>query len=128
MKKPKATEGQRLTLQWINAYLAKHGIPKHMIQEIQISMIYDAITQGHDMQYDRIYTGIALMLRKEFGFGVQRIMRGLHAFDEICGSVLADNPENEKDWTDIMQELKDETGIVIHTGDENRLIAEISRE
>lgn len=125
----KPTPGMRMTINQVKGYLASKGIPKHMIEAIQISLIYDAVTQGHDLQYDRIFSGIALMLRKEYGFGTERILRGLRAFDNIVGSVLTEEEGGEnKDWTQLMQELKDETGIVVHTGDDNRLICEVSRE
>ena len=111
-----------MTIKQVEMYLLQKGIPRSMIQNIRISLTYDAVTQGHDIQYDRIFTGIALMLRKEFGFGPERIIRGLRRFDNECGSVI-DDPE--KDWGDLMKELKDETGIVIRTGDDDRLICEI---
>lgn len=126
----KPTPGQRMTMQAVYAYLARHGIPKHMIQQIQVSLIYDAVTQGEDLKYDRIYSGIALALRKEMGWGPERILRVLRRFDDVCGSVL-DKDENGEDlanWNKLMQELKEETGLVIHTGDDNRLICEVSRD
>lgn len=126
----KVTSGQKMTMQAVYAYLARHGIPKHMIQQIQVSLIYDAVTQGEDLKYDRIYTGIALTLRKKFGWGPERILRALRGFDEICGSVLEKSEDGEDlaNWNKLMQELKDETGLVIHTGDDNRLICEVSRD
>lgn len=125
----KETEGMRMTLNEVCGYLASKGIPRSMINRIRLSLIYDAVTQGSDIKYDRIYAGMALMLRRAYGFGQERILKGLHMFDQIAGSVIADddNPSN-KDWMDIMAELKAETGIVIHTGDDNRLICEVSRD
>ena len=123
MRKPEVTEGMKFTLDYIVAYLKGHGIPKSMINYIRRKLIYDSVTQGKNIQYDRIYTAIALMLNKEFGFGVKRITRGLRAFDDISASVLDDNPDN-KDWTDLMEELRDRTGIVIRTGD-NRTVVEM---
>ena len=123
MKQIDVTPGQQLTMAKVNAYLASKGVPKAMVRQIQLALVYDALTQGHDMKYDRIYTAIALMLRKELHFGVDRITRCLHAFDDICGSVL--ESEDDKDWTDIMQELKDETGIVVRTDESNRVFFEI---
>lgn len=124
----KKTEQEPLPMSYWYTYLARHGIPKHTVQMLQIALIQDALTQSGNMKCDRIYTGIGLMLCEVFGFGRERIMRGLHGFDDICGSVLSDNPENEQDWVDIMQRFKDKTGIVIHTGGDDRLIAEISRD
>ena len=124
-KKP---DKEPLPISYWYAYLAKMGVPKHTVQMIQIAMIQDALTQSGNMKCDRIYTGIGLMLHDVFGFGQKRIFKGLHGFDDICGSVLSDDPENEKDWVDIMQRFKNETGIVIHTGGDDRLIAEVSRD
>ena len=128
MKRP--TPGQVMTIQQVKGYLASKGVPKHMIDAIRTSLIYDAVTEGHDIQMDRIYTGIAIMLHKEYGFGVERILRGLRRFDDVCGSVLDKNMDGEDiaDWTNLMEWLKAETGIVIHTGDDNRLICEVGRE
>jgi hypothetical protein len=119
-----------MTMQQVEAYLARYGIPKQMIKKIRLALIYDAVTEGKDLKYDRIYTGIALAARRAYGFGPERILRLLREFDSICGSVLDDGEHtaDPRDWTDIMQELKDETGIVINTGEDNRLICEVSRE
>ena len=124
------TPGQKMTMQQVYGYLAQRGVPKHMIQMIQMSLIYDAITEGNDMKYDRIFTGIAIALRKECGWGAERILRVLRKFDEVCGSVLEKDLEGEElaNWTKLMEWLKEETGIVIHTGEDTRLICEVSRE
>lgn len=126
----KATPGQIMTIQQVKGYLASKGVPKPMIDAIRISLIHDAVTEGHSLQMDRIFTGIAVAARKEYGFGPERILRLLRRFDEVCGSVLDKDEEGEDiaDWTDIMEWLKAETGIVIHTGEENRLICEVGRE
>lgn len=121
----KATKNQIMTLQSVKAYMLSHNIPKPMIESIRTALIYDAVVEGNFLQYDRIYTGVALMLHREFGFGAERIARGLHSFDEICGSVLSEEEGGSNaEWPDLMQQLKDETGIVIHTGTDKRLICE----
>ena len=128
MKRP--TPGQIMTIQQVKGYLASKGVPKHMIDAIRTSLIYDAVTEGHNLQMDRIFTGIAVAARKEYGFGPERILRLLRRFDNVCGSVLDKDADGNDlaDWTKIMEWLKAETGIVIHTGEENRLICEVSRE
>lgn len=130
-KKKKLTEGQQKTMAEFRLFLNKYySVPTKAFDMFREALIYDAVTEGKDVKYDRIFCGIALMLRDEYGFGAERIMRGLTRFDEICGSVLdVDEDGNETaDWPDLMQRLKDETGIVIHTGDDNRLIVEIGRD
>ena len=128
MKQIEVTPGQQMTMGKVRAYLASRGVPKSMVRQIQLAFVYDALTESTAMKYDRIYTGVALMLRKELHFGVERIVRCMHAFDDICGSVLDSDEENEKDWTDLMQELKDETGIVVRTDEQNRVFFEIDKE
>ena len=124
----KATKGQNLTMQQVYAYLASKGVPKSMIRAIREALIYDAVVESTDIRYDRIYTSIGIMLRKTFGFGAERIIRALKAFDQICGSVLAvEDGGEDKDWTELMQWFQDETGIVIHTGADNRLVCESTR-
>lgn len=129
MSKVKPTPGQKLTLQKVYAYMLAHNIPRQMIAAIRETLIYDAVVESADLRYDRIYTGVAIMLHEEFGFGATRILRGLKKFDEICGSVL-DTDENGNEvanWPDLMKRLEDETEIVIHTGEDNRLICEHRR-
>lgn len=118
----------KANLATVKAYLAAHGIPRTMVDNIRTVLINDAIQESNAMKYDRIYTAVALAIRHEYGFGPERILRGLREFDRICGSVLGNEERDERPWTEIMEELKEETGIVIHTGDENRLICEVSRE
>ena len=118
----------KMNLQAVETYLAAHGIPRHMVKKIRVVLTNDAIQESTAMKYDRIYTGLALAIRHAYGFGAERILRGLREFDKICGSVLGEDSRDERPWTEIMQELKDTTGIVIHTGDDDRLICEISRQ
>lgn len=122
----KPTKGQTMTMQQVYVYLTSRGVPKQKIHQIREALIYDAVTEGTDLKYDRIYTGIALMLRRAYGFGQERILKGLREFDKTVGSVLQDG-EDSKDWTDLIRELEEETGIQIHTGSDNRLICEAKR-
>lgn len=119
-----------MNLATVKAYLAAHGIPRQMVDNIRVVLVNDAIQESTAMKYDRIYTGIALAVRHTCGFGPERILRVLREFDRICGSVIGDDGPDERPWTEIMEELKRETGIVIHTDteNENRLICEVSRE
>lgn len=127
-KKKKLTQGQQKTIEDFRLFLNKYySVPTKAFDMFREALIYDAVTQGKDVKYDRIFCGIALMLHDEFGFGARRIFRGLSKFDEVCGSVLQTDEDGNDiaDWPDLMQRLKDETGIVIRTGDDNRLIVEI---
>lgn len=113
-----------MTMQQVTVYLAKHNIPKPMINEIRMTFMDDAIRNGGAVQADRIYTSVALMLRRAFGFGAKRIFKGLKCFDEINGSAAEDTT-----WAELMQELDDETGIIIRSGeDKDRLAFEYRRK
>lgn len=122
----KETKGQRMTMNQVYGYLASRGVPKMMIHAIRYSLIQDAITEGTDMKYDRIYTGIALAVRRAYDLEAEEILKALREFDKIAGSVLIRDDETAPSWTDIMQELKDETGLVIHTGPDDRLVCELA--
>lgn len=112
-----------MTMQQLTVYLAKHNIPKSMINEIRMVFMDDAIKNGNNIQADRIYTSVALMLHRAFGFGAKRIFKGLKCFDEINGSAAEDTT-----WAELMQELDDETGIIIRSGeDKDRLAFEYKR-
>lgn len=95
---------------------------------MRIDLTYDAVTQAEAIMYDRIYSAVALMLRKKLNFGAERIMKCLHGLDDVIGSTMTDEGKGNTGWTELMQELKDETGIVISSGDDGRLFAEISRK
>lgn len=108
-----------LTYQQVSALLRAKGFSKSAIERMRIAMINDAVQNAHDIHSDRIFTLIALMLKECYGFGQVRIFRGLKKFDELCDSVL-----NAKEWPEIMQELRDKTGIVISTNSDDRLVFE----
>lgn len=110
--------------------LRMYGVPKTMVDSILADLILYSVTEGKDLKYDRIYSGVALMLYRRYKLSGPEILEGLREFDRICGSVL-DKDENGEDianWTKLMEELRDETGIVIRTGDDNRLICECEWE
>lgn len=98
-------------------FLRAKGISQSMIDQIRIAFVNEAMAESSNMKYDRIYTAIALMLRRAYGFGHVRIFRGMNAFGDIMSSVAADDA---KEWEELMAELDDETGIVIRTDCENR--------
>ncbi len=108
-----------MTISEVTGYLARKGIPKQMIREIRMALTYDAVQQSKDIQYDRILTGVAIVLRKEFGFGEKRIMRALEALNAEYESIL--DPDN--DWNKTMERLREETGIIIRSGGD-RLVVE----
>lgn len=70
------------------------------------------------------------MLWRRYKLSGPEIFKGLEEYDRICGSVLRNDETGEdgEDWGDLMKELKDNTGIVIRTGDDNRLICECEWE
>lgn len=119
------TKGQKNTMSQVYPYLLAHGIPRQMIDSLRTSLIYDAITEAHDIAYDRIYCGIALTMHDKFGMEAEQIIEALEYFDKVCAEVIMDaHSDATKDWMDHMDRLREETGIVVYTGDDNRLIVE----
>lgn len=108
----------------IYAYLKARGIPKPIVDRIRKTLAEDALVDGKMLAYNRIYTAVALMLRRHLGFGRKRIIDALHAFDDICGSVL----DEDREWAEIMQELDDETGLIIRCGDDGNVLCEYQQE
>ena len=119
--KAEVTEGMRFTLKEVMGYLRMKGIPKDMINQIRMSLTYDAVTQSKDIQYDRIYAAVALMLHDTYQYGQQRILRGLRSFDSIVGSVMDDS----ETWPGLTNRLREETGLVIRSGGDDRLVVEV---
>lgn len=108
-----------MTMKQVKGFLRTHGVSPNMIDAIRLTMIEDAVQNGKDIQADRIYTLLALMLHDCYGMGQKRIVKGLQKFDELCGL-----PANEYPWEKLMEELHEKTGIVIHSGDDDRLVFE----
>lgn len=111
-----------ITMQMWEAYLKRHGVPAAMIRRQREDYTLDALENETKMKYDRIYSGIALSCRRAYGFGAQRIMKQLTEFDGLMGELTRE--EDSKEWTDLMKELRDETGLVVRTDEENRIIIE----
>lgn len=103
----------------ITAYLQAKGIPKSMINEIRIALTNDAVQQSTAVQADRVFTIVALTLREAYGFGYKRIFEGLKKFDEL-NQMAAD----DYIWPELMERLRDETGIVVKSGDDQRIAFE----
>lgn len=131
-QKRKKRELPQDTMQALDRYLAFYGLPPKEFHQIRLALTQDALQQADDLKYDRILSAIGLALHEEYNFGAQRICRVLERFDHICGSVnIHDDglPETEQGWIGLMEKLKNETGIVIATGDDNyRIFTEANRE
>lgn len=109
--------GLKDEVKYFKIYLRQKGIPANMIESIRYTFINEALAESSDMKYDRLYTALALATRRAFGFGHKRIMRVMQEFEKIMHSLTS---EEAKEWEDIMEELDNETGIVIRTDNENR--------
>lgn len=103
----------------VKGFLRTHGVSPNMIDAIRATMIADAVQNGKDIQADRIYTLLALTLHDCYGMGRKRIVKGLQHFDGLCGL-----PANEYPWEKLMEELYEKTGLVVRSGDGDRLIFE----
>lgn len=131
MSRTKPTKTQLKTINDFRGYLNQYySVPYRVFDTFREALIYWAVVEADALKYDRIYSGVAIMLWKRYQLSGPEIMEGLKTYDAICGSVL-DTDENGEDianWHDLMVELRDNTGIVIHTGDDNRLICECEWE
>ena len=127
MSRRKLTKNQRKSIDDFRLFLNKYySVPTKVFDSFREQLIYFAVTEANWLMYDRIYSGVALMLWRRYKLSGPEILEGLREFDAVCGSVL-DKDENGEDianWHDQMEELKEATGIVIHTGDDNRLVCE----
>lgn len=112
-----------LSVSMIMAYLKRKGVPKNMMEEIRVALLEDAVVNGESIQYDRVFTAMGLMLKRCLGLDSQKILECLDCYDKINGLVV----RGEKNWTELMSELEEETGIVIHTS-QDRLICEYRAE
>lgn len=62
---------------------------------------------------ETLMTCFALAERQLYGFGPKRILRSLRCIDELFGKILS----GEASMEDYIQEIKDETGLIIKFDD-----------
>ena len=115
-------KNQTLTMKQIKGYLLKHGVPPAMFDSIRLTLIDDALRNTDALRTDRIYILLALAIHEAYGFGVKRISKGLHAFDELNGRF--DDPDKDVSWIQMIEELKEKTGLVVVTNTEDRIAFE----
>ena len=108
-----------LSMKQVTAYLKGRGIPPSMVEQIRLAFANDAVQNSGAVQADRIYTILALTLREAYGFGHERIFKGLLKFDELNAQAA-----EEYIWPKLMERLRDETGIVVNTGADDRIACE----
>lgn len=108
----------------ITGYLKVKGVPQQMIQQIRRALAVDAMQEADNLHWDRIYCSIALALRSCYGYGPQRIMKCMQTVNDLMMEVA----DGKTTWRENMEKLRDETGIVIRTGDDDRLIIEVGQE
>lgn len=105
----------------ITGYLRVKGVPQPMIQQIRMALAEDAVREADNVHWDRIYTAFALALRDVYGFGSERIMKCLTKVNDLMLEVT----DEGKTWPEHMERLKEETGIVVRNGDDDRLMIEV---
>ncbi len=124
MNRRPTLQKEHMSIKHIKGYLMSKGIPPAMVDKIREDLAWDAVEQSRDIKYDRIYSAVALLLRRKLKFGPKRIVDMLSGLDEIMEEAIKLNGR----WDILMSELRDETGIVIRTDEENRVILENWRE
>lgn len=85
--------------------LTQNGITPQDLQKEYERGYDDGRTQTSEFAMKMIYCGFALALRREFGFGAQRILRMLHSADQIILEELTTQ--------DIIDRVSRELGITV---------------
>ena len=130
-RRNKLTKGQQKSIEDFRLFLNKYySVPYKVFDTFRELLIYYSLTEAEFIKVDRIYSGIAIMLWKRYDLSGPEIMEALRVFDATCGSVIAEDKDEEEtpDWTDLMTELKEQKGIVVHSGPDNRLVCECEWE
>ena len=99
---------------------ARYGIPKSTCDQLRLIFAQDALIDGMDMGFNRLYTGVALMLHRTFGFGQKRLTQALKGLDDIMTLVT----DKGVSWEELMRTLDEETGLIIRQGDDGNWICE----
>ena len=101
-------------------YLRSKGITQTMINEIRFAFASDALAQSHNLKADRVYTVFCLAMLED-DLEPERILKISQNADRLFGRIRRD----ETDWQTEMNRLRDDGGIVIHTGDDDRILIDI---
>lgn len=103
------------------AYLrARYGIPQSMLEQIRIALAEDALADGEDMGFNRLYTAVVLMMHRVYGLEGDELVKGLAGLDEIMDWVV----KKGVSWEEIMKTTYEETGILVQHGADGDWIAE----
>lgn len=105
-------------------YLRMKGIPPTMVQALRQWLAEDAVQEAEYLHWDRIFTMFASALRETYGFGAERILRCLQTANEIMGDISY----GKYTWRNLGEKLKEDTGLVVRTGDDDRVIIEVGDE
>ena len=111
----------RRDLNYVMGYLRTKGVTREKIEWIRQVLSADAVVQASNLKHDRIYTAVALAGYRAWDFEGEKGLELLKHFEKIMEDV---EDEDGKNWPARMKELKDGAGIVIITGEGNRVIVE----
>lgn len=93
-------------------YMAKHGIPSSYVNKMINEITDTCLKESDALRMERVFTALALALRRTYGFGAARIARGMAAFSRI----LEDTADDKITWPELMKILDQETGLIIRQG------------
>ena len=99
---------------------ARYGIPKQTCEQLRLILAQDALIDGVDMGFNRLYTGVALMLHRTFGFGQKRLTQALKGLDDTMSLVT----DKGMSWEQLMKILDEETGLIIRQGEDGDWLCE----
>lgn len=107
-----------LSRDYVYGLLRSKNINDNTIRQIKECLTWEAVHEASNVQFDRIFTAMCMAIREEYGFGGKKILRAADRANKILISI----GESEESWQDLMQNLREETGIIVRTGDDRFVI------
>lgn len=93
-------------------YLSKKGIPSSFVEKMVNEIADTCLKESDALRAERVFTALALAIRRTYGFGAARIVRGMAAFSRI----LEETSDDKVTWPELMEILDRETGLIVRQG------------
>lgn len=93
-------------------YLAKKGVPYSFVDKMVNEITDTCLKESDALRMERVFTALALAIRRTYGFGAYRISKGMAAFSRI----LEETADDKVTWPELMEILDRETGLIVRQG------------
>lgn len=108
---------------------ARYKVPDALLRQYRVVCADKAVQDGTEVKMNRIYSITALALarytrKKGYKWGIKRLTEFLNFFSELYEEFV----NGDDSWRKLMETLRNETGIVIRTGEEGDEICEYMDE